>query len=208
MRSYLTNRWKRTKINKSFSRWTDLLQGVPQGSVLGSLLFNIYLNDLFFLVDYTKVSNFADDTTFFACDKGLGSLINRLKYDSFLAIEWFQNNYMKFNEDKYYLLVVGFKHKRIWAKIGDARIRNSNKQNLLGVHIDRTLSLDEHVPDLCKKTGRKLSVLARLSSYMTLTQRRVLMKSFIEAQFGYYPLVWMFHGRILNRKINHLHERC
>ena len=115
---------------------------------------------------------------------------------------------MKFNEDKYYLLVVGFKHKRIWAKIGDARIRNSNKQNVLGVHIDRTLSLDEHVPDLCKKTGRKLSVLARLSSYMTLTQRRVLMKSFIEAQFGYYPLVWMFHGRVLNRKINHLHERC
>ena len=80
-------------------------------------------------------------------------------------------------------------------------------KKLLGVHIDRTLSFDEHVSNLCKKAGRKLSVLARLSSYMTLTQRRVLMKSFIEAQFGYCPLVWMFHGRVLNRKINHLHER-
>ena len=80
------------------------------------------------------------------------------------------------------------------------------KQKLLGVHIDRTLSFHEHVSNLCKKPGRKLSVLARLSSYMTLTQRRLLMKSFIEGPFGYCPLVWMFHGRVLNRKINHLHE--
>ena len=95
IRSYLTNRWQRTKINKSFSRWTELLQGVPQGSVLGPLLFNIYLNDLFFLVDYTEVYNFADDITLFASDKDLGSLENRLEHDSFLIIEWFQNNYMK-----------------------------------------------------------------------------------------------------------------
>ena len=86
IRSYLTNRWQRTKINKSFSKWAELLQGVPQGSVLGRLLFNIYLSDLFFLVYYTEVCN-ADDTTFFVCDKDLGSLINRLEHDSFLAIE-------------------------------------------------------------------------------------------------------------------------
>ena len=132
IRSYLTNRWQRTKINKSFSKWTELLQGVPQGSVLGPFLFNIYLNDLFFLVDYTEVCNFADDTTFFACDKDLGSLINRLEHDSFLAIEWFQNNYMKLNEDKCHLLVGGYKHESIWAKIGHARIWESNKQRLMG----------------------------------------------------------------------------
>ena len=167
------------------------------------ILFNIYLNNLFFLVNHTEICNFADDATFFACDKDLGSLIDRLEHDSFLAIDWFQKNYI----NKCHLLVGGYKHESICAKIGDKRIWESNKLKLLGVHIDRTLSFDEQVSNLCKKAGRKLSVLVRLLSYMTLTQTRVLMISFIESQFGYCPLVWMFHGRVLNRKINHLHKR-
>ena len=85
---------------------------------------------------------------FVVCDKDLRSLINRLDHDSFLAIVCFQNIYMKLNEDKCHLLVGGYKHESIWAKIGDARIWESNKQKLLGVHIDRTLSFDEQVSNL------------------------------------------------------------
>ena len=63
IKSYLTNRWQRTKLNTGFSKWTEILLGVPQGSVLGPLLFNIYINDLFFLTEKTNVCNYADDTT-------------------------------------------------------------------------------------------------------------------------------------------------
>ena len=66
IKSYLTNRWQRTKLNTGFSKWTEILLGVPQGSALGLLLFNIYINDLFFLTEKTKVCNYADDTTLFA----------------------------------------------------------------------------------------------------------------------------------------------
>ena len=75
------------KINKIFSRWAELIQGVPQGSVVGPLLFSICLDDLFYLVESTGVCNFTGDTNVFACNKDLKTLISRLELDShFIAI--------------------------------------------------------------------------------------------------------------------------
>ena len=79
IRSYLTNRFQRTKVNTSFSSWSILFLGVPQGSAVGQLLFNFYINDLFYLTEMTDVCNYADDTTFHACDLDLKSLITRLQ---------------------------------------------------------------------------------------------------------------------------------
>ena len=163
---------------------------------------------MFFLPESTDVCNYADDTTFYACDTDLKSLIQRLEHDSLLAIEWFEHNSMKLNEDKCHLLVSGYKFENIWAKIGKAKIWESKSQKLLGVEIDRTLNFNYQVRTLCDKAGKKLSALARLSNFMSITQKRIIMKSFIESQFGYCPLVWMFHSRSLNNRINHIHERA
>ena len=125
--------------------------------------------------------NFADDITFYACTKDLGSLINRFEHDCLLAIEWFENNHMKLNQENCHLLVSGYKHKNIWARIGQTQIWESRKPKLLGVEIDSNLNFDLYVSSLCKKVGKKLSVLAQLSNFMSLNQRRTLMKMFIES---------------------------
>ena len=90
---------------------------------------------MLYLTESTEVCNFVDDTTFFACDEHLNSLIKRLGHDSLLAIEWLQNNNMKLNQDKCHLLVSGYKHENVCAQIGDEKNWESNKQKLLGMQI-------------------------------------------------------------------------
>ena len=208
MRNYLSNRWQRTKVNTSFSSWSKLSLGVPQGSVLGPLLFNIYLNDLFWFNEQTEPCNFADDTTNYACDMEIKEVIRRLEHDSLIAIEWFESNNMKLNQEKCHLLIAGYRHQLHHANIGSNIIWESPGQKLLGVYIDKNIRLNDHVSNLCKMANQKLSALMRLGRFYNLEQRRLLMKSFVKSQFAYSPLVWMFHDRGSNNKINRVHERA
>ena len=115
---------------------------------------------------------------------------------------------MKLNKDKCHLLVSGSKYEACWAKVGPEMIWESSHQKLLGVTIDKNLTFNHHISNICSKAGQKLTALSRLSRLMTFDKRKLLMKSFIEAQFAYSPLTWMFHDRGISQKINRLHERA
>ena len=103
IKSYLSNRWQRVKINESYSSWAALLVGVPQGSVLGPLLFNLYINDLFYVIK-TDICNYADDTTPYYVGMCLNGLMAKLESAANDAVEWFRYNAMKLNSDKCHLL--------------------------------------------------------------------------------------------------------
>ena len=113
---------------------------------------------------------------------------------------------MKANTDKSHILLSG-KNKQA-ANIDGHQIISEDEQVLLGVTIDSHLTFESHINNSCKKSSAKLNVLARISGYMDITKRRIIMKSFITSKFGYCPLIWMFHSRRLNNKINSLHERA
>ena len=69
--NYLSHRKQKTKIGSSYSDWYEIIRGAPQGSILGPLLFNIFINDLFLFIEKTKICNFADDNTIYSCNNNL-----------------------------------------------------------------------------------------------------------------------------------------
>ena len=97
--------------------------------------------------------------------------MERLEPDTKLAIDWFENNYMELNKDKCHLLVAGHRYEILWVNIGGTRIWKSKNKKLLGLTIDRNLDLDNHVFTLCRKGGRKLSDLSRISNYMSFEEK-------------------------------------
>ena len=121
-------------------------------------------------------------------------------------MQWFNENYMKSNNDKCHLLISS--PNDVSIKIGKDEIVNKKSVKLLGVTIDQNLNFSEHVTKLCKKASTKLHALARVSKFMSMKKLRIIMKAFIESQFGYCPLIWMFHNRNLNNRINRIHERA
>ena len=91
--NYLSNRKQRVKINETFSSWKDIEFGVPQGSILGPLLFNTHLCDLFYFLEDLDFASYADDTTIYTVKENKDSVINTLETSSVILFKWFENNF-------------------------------------------------------------------------------------------------------------------
>ena len=204
--NYLQERKQRTKIDNSHSSWKKIKYGVPQGTFLRPLLFNIFINNIFYFIDETKLATYADDTTIYTTDDNITNLLNLLASETSVVLNWFRKNEMKSNDDKCHLIAAN--KENVSLDLECHNIVSSNTVKLLGVYIDKQLNFNEHVSKLCKKGNQKLQALARISRYLSKDKLKILMKTFIESQFNYCPLVWMFHNRTINNKINRLHERA
>ena len=204
--SYLSKRRQRIKINDVYSSWSEILFGVPQGSILGPLLFNIFICDLFMFLPKNGIANYADDNTPYSTGTGIHNIISDLEQASDILSKWFQDNYLKANPDKYHVLLSETSETQLIVK--NVPIASSCCEKLLGIKIDHKLSFEPHVESLCKKASQKLNALARMASSLKFKQRKLLLNAFITSQFSYAPVVWIFHSRKLNNRINHIHQRA
>ena len=160
--------------------------------------------DLFYFLEGLAVARYADDATLYSVNKTKNLVIKEIEHFSEVLFKWFDSNYMKINSGKNNRLFSEI--YSISANIENHTIMSENKNELLlGTILNPKLSFEDHKNSFCKKANQKLNALARVLHTCVLKKRKTVMKTYI-SQFGYCPLVWMFHSRCLNNKINSLHE--
>ena len=208
LKSYLTGRKQRVKILSSFSEWLWINFGIPQGSILGPLLFNIFINDLFLFIQKTEICNFADDNTLYACDSSLEKVINKLKADLANITKWFDNNSLVANASKFQLMFLGVKDHNIQLNVGNIELKAVQEVQLLGITIDCKLSFSTHIKNICKSANNKLSAIIRLRNSLSHTQTNLLINAHVMSHFFYCPLIWMFCKKSDMNNIIKVHKRA
>ena len=131
---------------------------MPQGSVLGPLHFNIFINDIFYAIEASKICNFVDDYTIYAPSHSAEAMIAKLEIDIYNTLKWFDSNSMVANPSKFKITFLGLKKDQHLALVinGDL-ITNSREVKLLGVTLDSQLNFKSHATALCVKANRKVS---------------------------------------------------
>ena len=205
---YLSNRLQRVRVQSFFSDWLEIIMGIPQGSILGPILFNIFLNDLFWFIEKAGICNFADDNTLFASATNYGETASILQEETRNVLNWFKINSLAANPAKFQVMFLGVANMdEINFSVGDIILVATNSVKLLGVEIDNKLTFKTHVQKMCKTVSQKSKALLRIRSYLSLESAKRLCDVFILQTFNYCPLIWMFGCKTSNTLINKVHKK-
>ena len=184
-----------------------MLRGVPQGSVLGPTLFNIFINYLAYAVAQCRIINYADDTNIHCSNKKVHAIEDNLNSDLENATTRFIQNGTRPNPEKYQAMVLGRTEDKL-NKSGNIDIRTAEKTNFLGVVLDSKLKFDDQVSSICRKVSAQINTLNRLKNILPLKTKESLYRSFILPNFYYCNQVW-HHCRKRNTvKIEKVNERA
>ena len=212
--SYLSDRKQRVKYGGESSKWTNILKGVPQGSILGPLLFNIFLNDFFYTMEkHCDLYNYADDNTLSFHDKDIWRVKSHLETAANIGIKWFEENDMKANPEKFQAMVLSSGNSQpignyFYFEIEGANIYPEKSVKLLGIFIDNKLKFHDQVSHICKQAAKQLSVLRRFSRVLNEREKLLIFNVFLLSNFNYCPLVWHLCGPTDTSKMEKIQERA
>jgi hypothetical protein len=211
IRSYLTNRRQRVKIDDIRSDWEYTVRGVPQGSQVGPHVFNIFLNDFFYFIEgLCQTLNYADDNTLAKVDHDLHKIKVDLEFAAKVAVKWFNNNFMKANASKFQVLCAS-RHANLPAlelSIDGLLLYSEPHVKLLGVYIDKQLTFHYHITEMCRKASSQVRALARLSGMLDIESKFMIFNAFIVSNFMYCPLIWHMCSISDSKKIEKVQERA
>ena len=157
-------------------------------------------------IENIDFAGYADDNTPYTYSSKIEHVLTNLQGASEKLFSWFSSNHLVANAGKRHLLTSS--NLPAGIRITNTKISNVERVKLLGVNFEGRLNFHYHMNTLLKKANKKYHALARVFNYMDAKKRRVLMNAFITSQFSYCPLVWMFHSRTLNNRINKIYEKA
>lgn len=193
-REYLSNRFQAVRYGGIVSEKIETEHGVPQGTVLGPVLFNLYINDIVQCVLASVIDLFADDTKIYAAGSDLGELSNRLNADLARVSEWLKDNQMALNLSKSKFMVIGKSNslnkaaadiENLNIVIDGEKLERVNSIKYLGVIVDNKLEFKEHAQYICNKMSFKLHTLQQIARDMSLNVKFRLYKALIAPQLSY-----------------------
>ena len=216
-KSYLNNRTQQVVINNLNSTSGDVVCGVPQGSILGPILFLLFINDLPLSLQNLPVSVdlYADDTTLYSIALDKCSLETNLQNALNSVHIWCLENGMTINTDKTKLMLIASRQKRnsliesdLNITFNDRELKNSNNEKILGVHVDQNLVWNSHFQYVCKKIASNLWLLSQIRIYLNEQHRRLYYNAYIKPHIEYCCVVWGNSSNLNAYKIEKMQRRA
>ena len=185
MKAYLHDRRQRVKVNGTYSNWRTVRTGVPQGSLLGPLLFNVFINDINFFIDNVSLRLCADDTTEYFADQSPMVLEFTINSELDTISNWFTSNYLTVNQAKTQAMTIGPSKYDYGFQLGDSSIEVRDSLRILGVTIDAMLTYKTHIKEQLTKAYAKGSALRRIRRFLEPDVMLRLYKAFILPHLEY-----------------------
>ena len=195
-KSYLSDRLQQVVKGSIKSNLLEIKQGVPQGSILGPLLFLVFINDLPLHVEHSNTDLYADDTTLHFTYSNIDTIHKKLQDDLDIIQLWCSNNKMKINPTKTTSMLIGSHQKLskiIYApqfKICNSSIKNVESEKLLGIKIDKSLDWNIQVDFVCTKVSNRLNLLSKIKLSLPLESRKLFYNAYILPLLDYCCTIW------------------
>ena len=211
--SYLSRRTCKTLVNNSLSSPKFVSCGVPQGSLLGPLLFIIYVNDLAKYIKSSSLKLYADDTVLYYSDTSVRKIESVLNSDLLLLDQWMNKNRLSVNYDKTVCMLIGSrymlsKEKNLNVILCKTQIQQVNNVKYLGVICDEQIKWNIHIDKMVKKIGQMVSFLGRLRSTLNESILKLLYNAVVLPHFDYGDIVYGSACKYLTERLQKLQNRA
>ena len=213
--SYLTHRRQLVSLNNSKSDFETVICGVPQGSILGPLLFLLFINDLPLCVENVSADLYADDTTLYDIHTSLEAIEQNLQQSLNKLYIWCRNNGMVLNSAKTKVMLIATRQKRqklntshLDLQYMDETLKMISSDKILGIFVDDSLTWSHHVKHVCKKISSYIWLLSKIKHFLSQAHRVQFYKSYIQPHIDFCNIVWGNSSESNKMKIFRLQKRA